>query len=91
MRSCEPFLRNRTDGVTEVGTIYTDDPKRTDYGPVAEVYFRDQWLYIVTDCYEGSVMLDKLAAPLLVQALQRLLSPPRDPPERTGVDQKEGG
>lgn len=60
------FLR---EGKGEVLLVGAED-KECDYsGPVAEVYAKDRWLFIVTDSYEGCAMLNLEALPYLRRAL----------------------
>lgn len=69
-RPVEPFIHDAPKGVIQVGAKYADADG--GYGPIADVYLQDVWLRIVTDRYEGSVMLHAEALPLLIKALQRL-------------------
>lgn len=65
------FWRDPKTGHAHIGTKYTDDIG--GYGPVAEVYRDGDWFRIMTDCYEGSVMLLPEAIPDLIKELRRLL------------------
>lgn len=54
-----------------VGTKGTGEYK--DYiGPQAHVYVEGGWLYVVTDEYEGSVMLNVEVLPFLRRALAKI-------------------
>ncbi len=54
--------------------------KGSEYvGPVAEVYAEREWLYIVTDPYEGVVMLNIETPPKLQTALARIAKSLRSP------------
>jgi hypothetical protein len=47
--------------------------KDKDYsGPVADVYRDKHWLFIVTDSYEGTAMLNIEALPALLMALNEI-------------------
>jgi hypothetical protein len=63
-----PFKEERGD-VTLVGARYNSSGT---LGPVAQVYADKDWVWIVTDSYEGSVMLNIEALPLLIEALRKL-------------------
>lgn len=68
-RLTEPtFWRDPQSGRAHIGAKYLDG----DQGPVAEVYRESSWLHIVTDRYEGHVMLHATALPLLIKELRRL-------------------
>jgi hypothetical protein len=68
MGALRPFLEKRGDGFA-VGANNPD----TDYqGPTAEIYIEGQWLFVVTDPHEGSVMLNVEALPKLRLALQKM-------------------
>ena len=69
-RLVEPFMRDTQTDTILVGARYVD--ATSGFGPIAEIYLQDVWLRIVTDRYEGSVMLHAEALPLLIKALQRL-------------------
>lgn len=74
-RPVEAFSRKGSNGVIQVGSRYTDNLRGpNDFGPIADVYTDNGWLWITTDPYEGSVMLDAETLPLLIKALQRLES-----------------
>jgi hypothetical protein len=46
-----------------------------DYkGPEAAVYADKDWLYVVTDDYEGHAMMNIETLPALIKALQRIKS-----------------
>jgi len=62
-----PFLTENTEGSFLVGT------KDGDYtGPVAQIYYDKQWLFVETDPYEGQAMLHIEALPKLIEALQKI-------------------
>ena len=52
--------------------VWASDPIRDYKGPVADVYTKDKWLFIVTDPYEGAAMLNIEALPKLRSALAKL-------------------
>jgi len=55
-----------------VGAKDTLDTVHKYEGPVAEITWDDTWLYIVTDKYEGHVMLNIEALPFLRKALAQV-------------------
>ena len=62
-------MKAEPDGSFQVGAR---DKERDYDGPVADVYIRDSWLFIVTDEYEGCAMLNVEALPYLRRALSKL-------------------
>lgn len=65
------FRRDSPDGSQQVGA----EEKARDYqGPVADVSYNKDWLYISTDPYEGSAMLNIEALSHLIEALRRIES-----------------
>lgn len=73
------FIEPRKEGGFLVG--YSEDRDYGRYnGPTAEVFIRDEWLYIITDAYEGVAMINVQALPKLRLALYRLsTTPPQEP------------
>lgn len=70
-RPSDPFLwRDPKTGRAYVGSKYADKP--SDMGPTAEIYREGPWLHIVTDRYEGHVMIHANTMPLLIKELRRL-------------------
>lgn len=57
------------EGMLLVGAEDATDGYR---GPVAEITWDDTWVHIVTDSYEGHVMLNIEVLPFLQQALKRV-------------------
>lgn len=55
-----------------IGAQSTDDETGTYWGPIARVSFDKDWLYIVTDDYEGSAMINIQALGKLRLALARI-------------------
>jgi hypothetical protein len=50
-----------------------NEPERGRYiGPKADVYIRDGWLFVQTDRYEGSAMMNAETLPALRKALAKL-------------------
>lgn len=70
-RPREAYTKNHN-GKIYVGTVYTDGMVEHRQGPQAEIYCDETWLYIITDKYEGHVMLDKLTIPHLRSALSKI-------------------
>lgn len=63
------FVRDGGDGELLVGA---EDKSRNYCGPVARVYVRDGFLWIVTDDHEGVAMINEEALPSLQEALRQL-------------------
>jgi aminoglycoside phosphotransferase len=63
------FVNGDATGTQFVGA---SDKKSGYSGPVAQVYADKDWLWIVTDDYEGVAMLNIEALPHLRRALTRL-------------------
>lgn len=64
----KPFIEGDPSGF-RVGARSTE----TDYvGPIADIWFNADWLYIVTDEYEGVAMLNIETLPALIEVLQRI-------------------
>lgn len=55
-----------------VGAEDLSDKKAPYRGPVAQVTWDDTWLYVSTDRYEGTAMLNIEALPYLRQALAKI-------------------
>lgn len=65
-----------------IGKFIKDEPGKyrvwaesddSDYvGPVADVYEDKNWVFIVTDRYEGVAMINREALPSLIKALKGL-------------------
>ena len=63
--------KTQNDGGT-LWSVGAQDVDRDYVGPIAEISADDTWLYIETDPYEGSVMLNIEALPVLLRALIEL-------------------
>lgn len=55
-----------------VGADDLSDAKNPYHGPRADIYWDETWLHIVTDSYEGHVMLNIEALPHLRLALGKI-------------------
>jgi len=70
-RDSKPYLwRDPKTGHAHIGSKYTDSIGGS--GPIAEVYGEGPWLHIVTDRYEGHVMILANTLPLLIRELRKL-------------------
>jgi hypothetical protein len=47
-------------------------PELPYVGPVARVHGDNNWVYVITDDYEGVAMINRETLPKLIEALQRL-------------------
>ena len=65
----KPYLKDGSDGEFIVGSYSAPTNYR---GPEAVVFMDSEWLYISTDEYEGTAMLNIESLPMLRVALQRL-------------------
>ena len=81
-RNMKPKMRLREkDGVFLVWAEDMSQPKEERYkGPEAEVYIDGHWLYVSTDTYEGTAMINKEALPALRRALAKLARMTSTPP-----------
>lgn len=65
--------------------------KDSDYlGPVADITWDETWLWIVTDEYEGSVMLNIEALPHLRRALARIAKRIKDAEQQVATIRSRG-
>jgi hypothetical protein len=71
-RNMKPFL-SENDGVFSVWSEDMNQPKNDRYiGPTAEVSQKGEWLYIITDDYDGVAMMNIETLPALRKALGRI-------------------
>ncbi len=71
-RTTVPYFEKTKDGNFLVGAHYVGDYPAA--GPIAKVYVRDKdpFFHIITDPYEGHVMMNLEALPGLIKALKSL-------------------